>query len=632
MSTDPTIQQVSQNRAPSHPAKPHETDSTVQTVEHMRSSYIQLQALVTIVLSYQLLFSADTLISQDLKLGAILALLSSCGLLMVLPARFMHADWFPGLVALGDTLFTSALIYISGNVGSDLYLAYFVIILIVTTTRTAVQMMVFLTLVTAIYGWVLYREIDDAGVVLERHLLRVPLLLVMAIFYRRMAESVRLLTNYDPATGLPNRRHLLRLLANRPDPSLSKAPKSLLYLDLDGFRLINETLGHVASDQLLKAVSDRIKQCLRTADLIARVGPYELSILLHNVGEAQAAGHLAQRILQALANPFTLNGHDIFVTANIGIAVGNQNEQDTGSLITQADAAMSRSRARGKNSYEFYSAGMNERAHERLLLESRLHHAIERQEIQVYYQPQIHLVSGRIVGLEALARWNDPERGIVSPATFIPLAEETGLIMPIGEMVLRQACRQLKVWHKAGYPSLTMSVNLSAIQFRQPDLSSRVSTILSDEGLDPASLELELTETSIMQDAETALQTLKKLKAMGISISIDDFGTGYSSLIYLRRFPIDTLKIDRAFTQDMVTSADAQAIIAAIIAMAEALKLNVIAEGVETDEQMTLLLKQKCYHAQGFAFSKPVPAEEMTMLLGLRSAMEKQRTTRLGAA
>ena len=615
MSADTRIQHNSTSQGPIRPAKPQGNDSTVQPGEHMRSSYIQLQALVALVLSYQLLFSTDSLVPQDLKLVAILTLLSSCGLLMVIPARFLTADWFPGLVAVGDTLFTSALIYVSGNAGSDLYLAYFVIILIVTTSRTAVQMTVFLALVTAIYGWTLFREIDDTGVVLERHLLRVPLLLVMAIFYRRMAESVRLLTNYDPATGLPNRRHLLRLLANRTSSDQCEVPKSLLYLDLDGFRLINETLGHIAGDQLLKAVSDRIKQCLRTSDLIARVGSHELSILLHNVRDPQAAGHLAQRILKALASPFLLSGHELFVTANIGIAIGTQNELDTSSLITQADAAMSRARERGKNSYEFYSAAMNERAHERLVLESRLHRAIERQEIQVYYQPQIHLASGRIVGLEALARWKDPERGLVSPATFIPLAEETGLIMPIGEMVLRQACRQLKRWHQAGYSSLTMSVNLSAVQFRQPDLNARVSTILSDEELDPDKLELELTETCIMQDAEAALQTLTQLKAQGIGISIDDFGTGYSSLIYLRRFPIDTLKIDRAFTQDMVTSADAQAIIAAIIAMAEALKLNVIAEGVETEEQMALLLKQKCFHAQGFAFSKPIPAEEMTGLL-----------------
>jgi diguanylate cyclase (GGDEF)-like protein len=592
-----------------------EGSSTAPTFEYLRSSYIQLQALVAVVLSYQLLFSAESFVSQDVKFLAILTLLSSCGLVMVIPPTWLCADWFPGLMAMGDTLFTSGLIYVSGNAGSDLYLAYFVIILIVTTSRTAAQMTVFLILVTSIYGWVLYREIDDTGNVLEQHLLRVPLLLIMAIFYRRMADSVRLLTNYDPATGLPNRRHLLRLLSLRTNPNLSTVPKSLLYIDFDGFRLVNETLGHVASDQLLKAVADRLKHCLRNADVIARVGPAELSILLPTVGEAKIAAGLAQRILGTLAKPFVLNGHEIFVSAHIGIALGNQKVLDGSSLITQADAAMSRARTHGKNSYDFYSADMNERAHERLMLESRLHRAIERDEIQVFYQPQVHLVTGRITGLEALARWKDPEKGIVSPATFIPLAEETGLIVPIGEIVLKKACNQLRAWHQAGHSSLTMSVNLSAVQFRQPELASLVNTVLTKESLDPGHLDLELTETSIMQDAETALQTLTKLKSMGISISIDDFGTGYSSLIYLRRFPIDMLKIDRAFTHDMASSEDAKAIVAAILAMAEALKLTVIAEGVETQEQIALLIKQKCYLAQGFFYSKPVPAEEVTALL-----------------
>jgi len=605
----------------SHKTRKRESAETLEgtarahSFEYLRSSYIQLQALVAVVLSYQLLFSTESFVSQDVKFLAILTLLSSCGFVMVIPAKWMSADWFPGLMAIGDTLFTSALIYVSGNAGSDLYLAYFVIILIVTTSRSAVQMTAFLILVTGIYGWVLFREIDDTGIVLERHLLRVPLLLIMAIFYRRMADSVRLLTNYDPPTGLPNRRHLLRLLSHRHSPGLSKLPKSLLYIDLDGFRLVNETLGHVASDQLLQAVASRMKQCLRTSDVIARVGPHELSILLPTVGEAKTAGGLAQRLLDSLAKPFLLNGHEIFVAAHIGIAVGNQKEIDSSSLITQADAAMSRARAQGKNSYDFYSADMNERARERLVLESRLHRAIERDEIHVYYQPQIHLISGRIVGLEALARWKDPDKGIVSPATFIPLAEETGLIVPIGEIVLKKACHQLRAWHQAGHPSLTMSVNLSAVHFRQPELASRVKSILSNEGLDPGHLDLELTETSIMQDAEAALQTLTKLKSMGISISIDDFGTGYSSLIYLRRFPIDTLKIDRAFTNDMATSEDAKAIVAAILAMAQALKLTVIAEGVETEEQIALLSTQKCYLAQGFFFSKPVPADELTALL-----------------
>ena len=609
------MSQTSQNRERAETVTTLEGSSPAQSFAYLRSSYIQLQALVAVVLSYQLLFSSDSFVSQDIKFLAILTLLSSCGLIMVIPAKWMSADWFPGLMAIGDTLFTSALIYVSGNAGSDLYLAYFVIILIVTTSRTAVQMTAFLILVTSIYGWVLFREIDDTGIVLERHLLRVPLLLIMAIFYRRMADSVRLLTNYDPPTGLLNRRHLLRLLSHRHNSGLSKLPKSLLYIDLDGFRLVNETLGHVASDQLLQAVAHRMKNCLRTSDVIARVGPHELSILLPTVGEAKTAAGLAQRLLESLANPFLLNGHEIFVAAHIGIAVGNQKETDSSSLLTQADAAMSRARAQGKNTYDFYSADMNERAHERLVLESRLHRAIERDEIHVYYQPQIHLVSGRIVGLEALARWKDPDKGIVSPATFIPLAEETGLIIPIGEIVLQKACHQLRVWHQAGHSSLTMSVNLSAVQFRQPELASRVKSILSNEGLDPSYLDLELTETAIMQDAEAALQTLSRLKSMGISISIDDFGTGYSSLVYLRRFPIDMLKIDRAFTNDMATSEDAKAIVGAILAMAQALKLTVIAEGVETEQQIALLSIQKCYLAQGFFFSKPIPADELTALL-----------------
>ncbi|MEK7347997.1 MAG: bifunctional diguanylate cyclase/phosphodiesterase, partial [Candidatus Eisenbacteria bacterium] len=383
---------------------------------------------------------------------------------------------------------------------------------------------------------------------------------------------------------------------------------------------------------LLTVVAERIKQCLRTTDLIARVSPDEFSVLLHNVGAPDIAGRLAQRILQALKAPLTLAGHEIFVAANIGIALGAPQIGKPDSLIVNAAAAVSRAKERGTNGYEFYSPDMNARAYERLVLESRLHRAIEREEIEVYYQPQVHLLSRRIVGLEALARWNDPESGLISPATFIPLAEETGLIVPIGEAILRQACRQLTLWHEAGYPSLKMSVNLSARQFRQPDLADRVAAVLAETGLDPDCLDLELTESCIMQDAEAALQTLGKLKAMGVRLSIDDFGTGYSSLIYLRRFPIDTLKIDRAFTQDMMTSADAQAIIAAIIAMAAALKLSVIAEGVETEEQMALLLQQKCYLAQGFAFCKPIPAAELTARLATWPGLERRTPSHRAAA
>jgi len=626
--TSPQTQQGGSSRPPAS----ERTGDTVQPVARLRANFIQLQALVTVVLSYQVLFATDVGVSQEMALAAILGMLSLCGLLVVLPTRVISVDWFPGTLAVVDTVVTSILIYVSGNAGSDLYLAYFVIILIVTTSRTPMQMTVFLTLVTAIYGWALYRELEDTGVVLVRHLIRIPLLLIMAIFYRRAAESVRLLANYDPVTGLPNRRQFLRLLAQGPAPGRAGAQQALLCIDVDGFKRINDTLGHVIGDQLLKVVVERVKQCLRTTDLIARVSPDEFSVLLHNVGAPDIAGRLAQRILKALEIPFTLAGQEIFVAANIGIALGAPEAGKPDSLIVNAAAAVSRAKERGKNGYEFYSPDMNARAYERLVLESRLHRALERAEIEVYYQPQVHLLSRRIVGLEALARWNDPESGLISPATFIPLAEETGLIVPIGEAILRQACRQLKMWHAAGYPSLQMSVNLSARQFRQPDLADRVATVLAETGLEPDCLDLELTESCIMQDAEVALQTLGKLKAMGVHLSIDDFGTGYSSLIYLRRFPIDTLKIDRAFTQDMMTSADAQAIIAAIIAMAAALKLSVIAEGVETEEQMVLLMQQKCYLAQGFAFCKPIPAAELTAWLATWPEMELHTSSHDAAA
>lgn len=594
---------------------PLDVGEAAQPVERLRSNFLQLQVLVTIVLSYQILFAEGAGVSQLTMLVMILGMFSLCGMLMLIPAPIIRTDWFPGALAVVDTIITSILIYMSGNAGSDLYLAYFVIILIVTASRTSLQMTMFLTLVTAIYGWALYRELEEAGVILVRHLMRIPLLLIMAVFYRRTAESVRVLANYDSVTGLPNRRQLLRLVLRGAGWGRSGGQRALLYVALDGFKRINDTLGHVVGDQLLTTVAERIKQCLRTTDIVARIGPSDFAVVLNNVVAPDIAGRLAQRLLQGVTAPLTLAGHEIFVAANIGIALGDPAEGKSDSLIVNADAAVTRAKERGKNNYEFYSSDMNERAYERLVLESRLHRAIERGEILVHYQPQFHLVSRRIVGLEALARWQDPESGLISPGTFIPLAEETGLILSVGETVLRQACSQLKVWHEAGHASLSIAVNLSAVQFRQPKLADMVAQILSEAGIPADCLELELTETSIMHDAETALRTLMQLKTMGVRISIDDFGTGYSSLIYLRRFPIDTLKIDRAFTQDLVTSADAQAIIAAIIAMADALKLTVIAEGVETDEQMALLLKHRCYHAQGFIFSKPLPPEELPALL-----------------
>jgi diguanylate cyclase (GGDEF)-like protein len=612
---------------PAHGATPAATDVvessstdaggevSAQTVTRRRHNFLQLQALVSVVLSYQLLFSENAAISQEGQIVWIFGLLLVCAALMILPARLINADWFPGALAIMDTGITSLLIYLSGNASSDLYLAYFVIILIVTASPTAKQLTAFLALVTLIYGWALYKEVDDTGGVFTHHLLRIPLLLVMAIFYRQTADSLRFLTYYDPVTGLPNRRHLVRIMnqeigADRMHDQLH----AVLLLDLDGFKLINDTLGQTAGDHLLRAVATRLKDCLRTTDLVARLGGDEFSVLLHNVRSPEITGRLAQRLLDAFARPFVLVGQEVFVTACIGIAISTQKKQDADELMRNANAALHRAKTYGTNSYAFYSPDMNAQGFERLMLETRLRKAVERNEIVVYYQAQVDLATRQIIGVEALARWQDPLEGLISPAKFIPLAEDTGLIVQIGESVLRQACQQLRAWHQAGYRSLQLSVNMSARQFKQSQLVKTVTDMIAGAGVEPRHVDLELTESCIMQDAETALRTLKQLKEMGIQISVDDFGTGYSSLMYLRRFPIDTLKIDRAFTMDMTTSPDARAITAAIIAMADALKLHVIAEGVETDEQVTLLRQQGCHSGQGFLFSRPIPAAEMTRL------------------
>lgn len=582
----------------------------------MRSNFLQLQTLISIVLAYQLLFSPSAVVSKEFELTVVLALMLTCATLMILPGRLIAAEWFPGALGIFDTIITTVLMYLSNSGDSDLYLVFLVIVLIVTSTRTALTMAIFLSLVTAVYGFVLYMEVSRTGVILEHHLIRIPFLVIMAIFYRRTADIARTLAYVDPLTGLPNRRQFVRT-AMQHLRSLRKTSRcsAILTIDLDSFKRINETLGHVMGDQLLTAVAARLKQCFRDSDVIARFGADEFVVLLQQVGSAEMAGRLAQRVLAALTPAFALAGHELFVSASIGIALAEPEMTDAGILIKNADAALYRAKERGKNTYEFYTPELNSRAYERLVLESRLHKATQRDEIIVYYQPQVNFVTKQIIGVEALARWRDSEGGIIQPAQFISLAEESGLILDIGASVLRQACRQLNAWHDQGFLPLRLAVNLSARQFKQPDLAGMITKVLTESEVAPLHLELELTETCIMHDAEAALQTLQRLKNTGVHISIDDFGTGYSSLIYLRRFPIDTLKIDRAFTQDMAVSTDAQAIVAAIMAMAKALKLKVIAEGIETFEQMELLQNCGCCEGQGFAFSRPIAAHDMTELL-----------------
>ncbi len=437
-----------------------------------------------------------------------------------------------------------------------------------------------------------------------------------------MEERIQFLAYYDSLTHLPNRL----LFKKRVQSAIRHAQRgngavAVLIMDLDRFKIINDTLGDNAGDLLLQGVAERLQRLLRTNDYIARqpddntnatmsrLAGDEFTILLTNVSNARDAGRAAQRIAQMLSTPFRIHDNEISINASMGIALYPDDGTDEGTLIKNASAALHHAKSEGRNNYQFFTQAMNDTFSRRLILENHLRKALERHELQLYYQPQIHIVSGEVIGMEALLRWKHPELGLVSPAEFIPLAEDTGLIVPIGAWVLRTACAQNAAWQTQGISPLRVAVNLSSIQFKQPGLVTTVSEALRDAGLDPRYLELELTEGTILRNDDDVVKTLQDLKSLGTYLSIDDFGTGYSSLSYLKRFPIDTLKIDRSFVNDITTSNDGEAITSAIIAMAHSLKFSVVAEGVETEEQLKFLHKKGCNIAQGFLFSPPVPVD-----------------------
>jgi diguanylate cyclase (GGDEF)-like protein len=447
------------------------------------------------------------------------------------------------------------------------------------------------------------------------------------------AQRVEYLAYHDGLTGLPNRSMFSKVL----NQSISEAHRydrrlAVAFLDLDRFKQINDTLGHEAGDQLLKEVGARLKGCVRDSDTVARLGGDEFVVLLPELKDEKYAAIVAQKILAAAAKPFSLMGQEFRVTASIGISTYPQDGQDEQTLTKNADIAMYQAKAEGKNNFQFYSEKLNANSLERLTLESSLRHALERKEFRLYYQAKRDIASGRITGMEALLRWEHPDLGIVAPMQFIPVAEETGLIVPIGKWVLKTVCLQSISWQRQGLPALSIAVNMTARQFLDEHLLADIASLLTETGMHPHLLEIELNESLLIHNVEKTMRILTGLKGLGVRIAVDDFGTGYSSLALLQRFPLDTIKIDRSLMRDVFGTPADTGLADAIIAMGKSLSLTVVAQGVETKEQAEHLRLHACDELQGFYFKRPLPVDEFTQLLRDQATEITYVGKRLGVA
>jgi diguanylate cyclase (GGDEF)-like protein len=428
--------------------------------------------------------------------------------------------------------------------------------------------------------------------------------------------------NYDALTGLPNRNLLHDRLKQAVHSQRSRRAIAVVFIDLDHFKFVNDSLGHSTGDKLLKGMADRLRSVLREGDTVARLGGDEFVLILNDQSNEEVIFRAMQRIASKVCEPIRIEGQELYLTCSAGISLHPQDGSDVDTLLKNADAAMYRAKEHGRNNFQFYTSEMNERVNERLAMENALRRALERKEFLLHYQQRVNLKTGAMVGAEALVRWSHAEWGLVHPARFIPLAEETGLVVQLGEWVLHEACRQARAWLDAGLEPGVISVNLSARQFRPEGLVRMVSRILVETQLDPAHLEMELTESMVMHNAEAAIATLQGLKSLGITLSVDDFGTGYSSLSYLKDLPIDALKIDRSFVRDIGAGAEREEglLAQAIITLGHALDLKVVAEGVETDAQLRFLKRHRCDEVQGFFYGEPLAPEAHAKLLARRKA------------
>src|SRR6267142_2210363 len=433
---------------------------------------------------------------------------------------------------------------------------------------------------------------------------------------REMSRKMTHSAQHDFVTNLPNRL----LLNDRIAQSISLArrknkPLAVLFLDLDRFKYINDSLGHAEGDKLLQSVTKRLLASVRDSDTVSRQGGDEFVILLSEIAHPEDAATSARKILLSLSAPHYIGGQDLHIDGSIGISVYPEDGEDAETIIKSADTAMYHAKESGRNNFQFFKADMNVKAVERQSVEGSLRRALERQEFLLHYQPKVNLDTGEITGVEALIRWQQPDRGLVLPSQFVPIAEDCGLIIQIGHWVLREACRQARAWQNAGLPPLPIAVNVSAVEFREKGFVQGVRAILSENGLEARYLELELTEGVLMEDAESTASVLQELKRMGVHLAVDDFGTGYSSLSYLRQFPIDVLKIDQSFVHQITADPDVSSIVSAIIHMGKSLNHAVIAEGIETQEQRAYLQTERCAEGQGFLFSRPLGATQFAHLL-----------------